>query len=120
MVDGDTNKKYDLYFPEDVEPYYYLNTGMMYIFSPDWELLQGKPMVDHTEGIATSWELAHDSVNPLYSLYINGLSFDEEDNMYISGYINLALQLNHEFGGDLHKYPARIYWDSTNFCTFWI
>ena len=116
IVDGDTNKKYDIYLPGNVEPYgRSLFNVMMYKFSPDWELLYAKPMVHHTEGVATSWELSYDSVNTHYVLYIQGMSFDEDDNMYISGY--LSLELCGDNGGDLHQYPIHIYWDSTNYST---
>ena len=114
IVDGDTNKKYDIYLSGNVDPYGYdLNNGMVYKFSPDWELLCAKPMVNHTEGIATSWEWLQDSINPRYTLLIHDLSVDENDNMYISGHIELGLFS--EFGGDLHQYPIHIYWDSTNY-----
>ena len=114
IVDGDTNKKYNIYLSGNVDPYGYdLNNGMVYKFSPDWELLYAKPMVNHTEGIATSWEWLQDSINPRYTLLIHDLSVDENDNMYISGHIELGLFS--EFGGNLHQYPIHIYWDSTNY-----
>ena len=114
IVDGDTNNKYDIFLPGNVEtPGNNLLNGMIYKFSPDWELLYAKPMVHHTEGIATAWELTNDSVNAHYLLYIQGMSFDEDDNMYVSG--SLYLTLSGDMGGDLHQYPVHIYWDSTNY-----
>ena len=116
MIDGDTNNVYNVYLPGNTDVYHTsLFTGMKYKFSPDWELLYAKPMVDHTEGVATSWELSGDSVNPLYAVYITGMSFDEEDNMYVSGYVMLAL--HYGTGGELHQYPIHIYWDSTHYAT---
>ncbi len=112
IIDDDTNRTYDLYLPGTNSV---LHTGMMYKFSPDWELVYGKPMVHHTEGIATSWEWAHDSVNQRYNLYIQGMSFDENDNMYVSGYIRLDLYEG--WGGELHQYPIHIFWDSTHYAT---
>ena len=109
IVDGDTNKTYDVYLPGNADPYgASLENIMMYKFSPDWELLYAKPMVVHTEGIATSWELAGDSVNPQYNLHIYGMYVDDNDNMYVSGNMELALFAN--IGGDLHQYPIHIYW----------
>ena len=86
---------------------------MVYKFSPDWELLYAKSMVNHTKGIATSWEWLQDSINPRYTLLIHDLSVDENDNMYISGHIDLDLIGGS--GGDLHQYPIHIYWDSTHY-----
>ncbi len=117
IVDSDTNRTYDVYLPGDVAPSYGypLDNGMMYKFSPDWELLYARPMVDHTEGIATSHELAQDSINPHYYIHIGGLSFDEDDNMYFTGYLELGLSGG--FGDTLHQYPVHIYWDSTHYCS---
>ena len=116
QIYGDTNKEYDIYLPGTVNlTQSALYTGMMYKFSPSWELLYAKPMVEHTEGIATSWALVGDSVNQLYRLYIQGLSFDESDNMYVSGYISLAIGSNR--GEGIHQYPIHIYWDSTHYST---
>ncbi len=116
IVDGDTGKTYDVYLPGNVQSLdgSFFN-GMMYKFSPDWELLYARPMVDHTEGIATSWELLHDSINPHFQFYIHGLSVDENDNMYVSGYMSLDLSAG--YGDDLHQYPVLLYWDSTNYCS---
>ena len=113
QIDGDTNRKYDIYLPGNVNlTQGCLYTGMMYKFSPSWELLYAKPMVEHTEGIATSWALLGDSVNQRYTIYIQGLSFDESDNMYVSGYISLDIN---GANANLHQYPVQIYWDSTHY-----
>ena len=116
IVDEDTNKTYDVYLPGNVQSLdgSFFN-GMMYKFSPDWEMLYAKPLVDHTEGVATSWELLQDSINPHYRICIGGMSVDENDNMYVSGYVSLVLFGEH--GGDLHQYPVRIYWDSTHYAS---
>ena len=112
IVDGDTSKTYDVYLPGNVQSLdgSFFN-GMMYKL----ELLYAKPMIDHTEGIATSWELLHDSINPHFQFYIHGLSVDENDNMYVSGY--MSLDLCGGYGGDLHQYPVLLYWDSTHYCS---
>lgn len=113
IIDNDSNRTYDIYLPGKEGGV--LHTGMMYKFSPDWELVYAKPMVDHTEGIATSWELLQDSVNQLYLLFIEGMSFDEGDNMYVAGWV--SLELTYGYGGELHQYPIHIYWDSTHYAT---
>ena len=115
IVDGDTNKQYDVYLPGNSDVLYdeMLETVMKYKFSPDWELLYASPMVDRKEGIATSWELLHDSVNTHCVFKMCDLPFDEDDNMYLSGF--LWLPLSGDYGGDLHQYPIRIYLDSTHY-----
>ena len=116
QIYGDTIRKYDIYLPGSVNlTQVGLYTAMMYKFSPSWELLYAKPMVEHTEGIASSWALVGDSVNQRYTVWIQGLSFDESDNMYVSGNISLAIGSNH--GEGIHQYPIHIYWDSTHYST---
>lgn len=126
VVDGDTNRRYDIYLPGDCQAHYTLyyndwygtyDTGiaysqlcqyLIYKFSPDWELMWVKQMVDHTEGLALDEQ---DSINPRFYGALYGLSYDEEDNMYVSGYVKPAVYY------DAHQYPVRFYWDSTHYAT---
>ena len=114
VIDGDSSKTYDLYLPGSSCSNSYLHNAMIYKFTPDWELEFAKLMVQNTEGIATSWELAHDSVNPLYHVYPEWLSYDQEDNMYVSGFVKLSLS---EYGASLHQYPIHIYYDSLHYAS---
>ncbi|MCR4736683.1 MAG: T9SS type A sorting domain-containing protein [Bacteroidales bacterium] len=119
VVDGDTNKTYDIYLPGTVQqgsPLNYLFNAMVYKFSPNWELVYAKRVVDKTDGIVASWEYLGDSINPYYYIYLKGLSIDEEDNMYLSGYLTLPMY-DYETGGHLHQYPIHIWWDSTHCAT---
>ena len=111
VVDGDTNRTYNLFLPRNTDMA--IGNAMLYKFTPEWTLDFAHLLVDHTDGIATSYELLHDSINPLFNCYLKGLSFDEEDNMYISGYINLAL-CTESHGGNLHNYPVHIWWDDSH------
>ncbi|MBQ9507813.1 MAG: T9SS type A sorting domain-containing protein [Bacteroidales bacterium] len=114
VIDGDSSNMYDLYLPGSSCGNSSLQNAMLYKFTPNWELDFAKLMVQNTEGIATSWELAHDSINPLYYVYPEWLSYDEEDNMYFSGFVTLGLSV---FGAHLHQYPVRIYFDSLHYAT---
>lgn len=119
VVDGDTNKIYDIYLPGTwqqgaIMPYLY--NAMIYKFSPNWDLVYAKRIVNHTEGIATSWEYLGDSINPSFVVHPTGLSFDVNDNLYLSG--NLIITMHDEnTSANLHQYPIRIYWDSTHYAT---
>ena len=117
-IDGDTNKQYDIYLPgnADFVSQMDLRTSMMYKFSPNWELLWAKNMIDSTAGIATSMEITGDSVYPRFTPFITGLSYDDEDNMYVSGYVRLAMYWL-EAGGDTHQYPVSIWFDSIHSIT---
>ena len=112
VIDGDSSRTYDLYLPGSGCGNSYLHNAMIYKFTPNWELEFAKLMVQNTEGIATSWDLAGDSINPQYFIYPEWLSYDQEDNMYVSGYVNLLLSVS---GASLHQYPIHIYFDSLHY-----
>ena len=114
VIDGDSSRFYDIFLPGSVEPYGAINNAMFYKFSSDWTLEFAHLLVDHTDGIATSYEFTGDSVNPIFYFNLQGLSCDDEDGMYLSGYINLAL-CSPNYGGYLHDYPVHFYWDDTHF-----
>jgi hypothetical protein len=85
----------------------------MFKFSPDWELLQAKLLIDHTEGLNPILEDSRVAV----FIRLTGLSYDEEDNMYISGAIDPFADMNYH--PEAHDYPAHIYWDSTHYQTIY-
>ena len=114
VIDGDSSKMYDLYLPGSSCGNSSLQNAMLYKFTPNWELEFTKLMVQNTEGIATSWELAHDSINPLYYVYPEWLSYDQEGNMYVSGFLMLGLSF---YGASLHQYPVHIFFDSLHYAT---
>lgn len=114
IIDGDSSKMYDLYLPGSSCGNSSLQNAMLYKFTPNWELDFAKLMVQNTEGIAISWEYGRDSINPIYYVYPEWLSYDEEDNMYFSGFVTLGLSV---FGAHLHQYPVRIYFDSLHYAT---
>ena len=116
IIDGDSNKKYDFYFPGNTNSWLGdvpLYNAMIYKFSPSWELLYAKSMVESTDGIATSMEITGDSINPRYIPNITGLSFDDNDNMYITGYIQLVMYVP-EMGAETHHYPIHINFDDSH------
>ena len=118
LVYGDSNRTYDLYMPGNADPtctQSCLNNAMLYKFSPDGNLLFAKPLVEGTDGIAPSYNTC-DTINRYFYTYFEGMSFDEDDNMYVSGYVRLAQHLNGQ-GGELHDYPVHIWWDSTHCLT---
>ena len=118
VVDDDPDKTYNLYLPGNTDSsniQSVINNAMLYKFSPTGELLYAKMLVDHTDGIAPSY-LSSDSINRYFYTYFKGLSFDEDDNMYLTGYVNLADCL-YGLGGELHNYPVHIWWDSVHHLT---
>lgn len=114
VIDGDSSKTYDLFLPGNSCGSSGLHNVMLYKFTPNWELDFAKLMVQHTEGIAISWEYGRDSINPQYDIYPEWLSYDQEGNMYVSGFVKLGLSV---YGADLHKYPVHIYFDSLHYAT---
>ena len=104
VIDGDSSRTYDIYMPGTSPPiqmYYFV----MLKFSPDWELIQVKPIIHHTEGIPII-----DGI-PMVVIGFEGLSYDEQDNLYLSGLCAFL-----PYDSDL-QYPARVYLDSTHHIT---
>ena len=120
IVDGDSNKIYNLFLPGNVSPNSYnnacINNAILYKFSPSGDLIFHKPLVDHTDGIASSYQFTGDSINRYFYCRYSGLSFDEEDNMYITGRMELA-ENTVSGGGLLHQYPVHYWWDSIHYLT---
>ena len=115
-VDGDSNKTYNLFLPGSVDSNLTgaaVKNALFCKFSPSGELLSHKLLVDHTDGIASNYQYNGDSINKYYDCSYTGMSYDEEDNMYLSGYVRLGLYAS-DYGGNLHQYPVYIWWDSTH------
>ena len=113
IVDGDTNKTYQLYFPGSTVPPANIWNAIEYKFTPDWELDFAKLLVDHTDGIAPIIVNGQDTVNDYFFPYIKGMVFDNEDNIFLTGYISIA-QWMPGSGGELNNFPIHIWWDDTH------
>ena len=109
VVDGDSAKTYQILLPgncyNDNQLIYNL---MICKFTPTWELDWMKLMVDHTEGLSPY--IPYDTVHPYFMPYMGGMSIDEQDNLYISGYL-WQMDLMHEH----NQYPIHIYWDNSHY-----
>ena len=114
VVDGDTNRMYNLFLPGNTDMA--ISNAMHYKFTSAWTLDFAHLLVPHTDGIATPYELTGDSINPQFECHLYGLSFDVEDNMYLSGGIKLGLN-SVSYGGNLHDYPVHIWWDDSHYLT---
>ena len=109
VIDEDSAKTYDFYLPgHSDQPW--ISNMMLFKISPNFELLGAKLVVDHTIGVSPY--LPVDSVNPCFSPYVLGLSIDEEDNLYLSGFLTDMFLMN-----EYNQYPMRFYWDSTHYAT---
>ena len=111
LIDGDTNKYYDLYFPGSVGALGNINNAIMYKFSSNWELDFSKLIDSHTDGIASLYPLINDSITRYYYVRFRGMSFDENDNMYLTGNVQVV---DSDPAGEQHQYPIHIWWDSTH------
>ena len=111
QIDGDTNKYYDLYLPGSVGAFGNINNAILYKFSSNWELDFTKLLVSHTDGIASLYPLINDSVTRYYYVRFRGMSFDENDNMYLTGNVQVV---DSDPTGEQHQYPIHIWWDSTH------
>ncbi len=110
VIDEDTSKTYDLYLPGSSSEYSGIINMMLFKISSNFELVGTKLLVDHTDGVSSY--IPVDSVNPYYVPYVLGLSIDNEDNLYLSGYLRDMYLMN-----EYNEYPMRFYWDSTHYAT---
>ena len=110
VIDEDTSKTYDLYLPGSSSEYAGILNMILFKISPDFELIDARLVVDHTVGVSPY--LPVDSVNPCFLPYVLGLSIDDEDNLYLSGYLTDMYLMN-----EYNQYPMRFYWDSTHYAT---
>ncbi|MCQ2270121.1 MAG: T9SS type A sorting domain-containing protein [Bacteroidales bacterium] len=119
VVDEDTNKTYDLYFPGSTLPQNNIWNFIMFKFTPNWELDFAKLLVDHADGIApiiTEIEGTSDTLRDYISPFFHGMTFDEDDNMYLTGRLNLV-QWMPGSGGELNNFPVHIWWDDNHHTT---
>lgn len=86
----------------------------LFKFSPDFDLLWYKQLVDHATGIDFS-VTPYDTING-YNVNVRSMTFDEEDNLYICGELQLQANL---FNSGTHDYPVQIFWDSTHHTTIY-
>jgi hypothetical protein len=81
---------------------YFLHDYMLFKFSPEWDLLWHKQLVSHVTGVHIP-----NHFNP-YICNVQGMSADEDDNLYVCGDLNLAAMHN------TYSFPVRVYWDSVH------
>ena len=110
VIDEDTLRTYPMFLPGNCYGTNAIQSMMLYKFSPTWELIWMKLVIDHVEGVSPA--IPTDTVNPYVLQYIGGLSVDENDNLYLSGFLT-DMNLMHEY----NQYPMRFYWDSTHYAT---
>ena len=109
VIDEDSSKIYDLFLPGNCGNYP-MNNIMLYKFSPNWELVWMKLVVDHTEGLSPY--LLTDSIIPYYNPFVGGMSIDNNGNLYLSGYMQDMFVVD-----EYNQYPMKFFWDSTHFAT---
>jgi hypothetical protein len=82
-----------------------LGDWMFFKFSPEWDLLWYKQLVSHVTGV----HLSNPAGQPnAYFHTVQGMSADEDDNLYVCGDLNLAAMHN------TYSFPVRVYWDSAH------
>jgi len=84
-------------------------------FSPSWELLTFRNLVQGLDGFGASYEFGNDSINPSISYGIQDFDLDDEGNYYIKGFIGIGL--NNMYHGELNSYPCHVYFDSSIYLT---
>ena len=116
VVEKDTVRRtYDVFFPENCYEYEEgtwnaVNNTLFCKLSPEWELEWVRRVVDHTNGLSPA--LSWDTINPYYTPCTFGLSIDDNDEIYLSGYLTDMMMMD-----EYNQYPMHIYWDSVHYAT---
>ena len=110
VIDEDSSKTYPLYLPGNSYEPNVINSVMLYKFTTNWELEWMKLLIDHTVGISPCVPI--DTLNPNIVQIIGGMNIDENDCLYLSGYL-YDIYLNEQND----QYPKYVYWDSIHFAT---
>lgn len=106
VIDEDSAHTYPVYFPGSSRDGAGIHNMIIYKFTPDWELAWAKPLIDHLE--LPSGTLPLDSLfSAIYKF--EGFSIDQDDNLYVSGYINHIIIRGHS-----GEYPTRFFLDSAH------
>ena len=84
-------------------------------FSPSWELLTFRNLVQGLDGFAASYEYSGDSINPYVKYGVSTFDIDDDGNYYIIGSIGVGLTAMYH--GELNNYPCHVYFDSSIYLT---
>ncbi|MCQ2283045.1 MAG: T9SS type A sorting domain-containing protein [Bacteroidales bacterium] len=84
-------------------------------FSPSWELLTFRNLVQGMDGFGASYEYHLDSINPYVKYGVSTFDKDDDGNYYIIGSIGVGL--NNMYHGELNNYPCHVYFDSSIYLT---
>ena len=112
VIDEDSSKIYNLFLPENcTEPGYVVNNIMLYKFTSNWTLDWMKTVIASTEGIASPSPTNTD-LPPIFNPFVGGMNIDENDNIYLSGYIQDMFLFD-----EYNQYPMKFFWDDSHFAT---
>ena len=116
VVEKDTARRtYDVFFPENCYEYEQgawnaVNNTLFCKLSPEWELEWVHRVIDHTNGLSPA--LSWDTINPYFTPCTFELSIDDNDEVYLSGYLTDMMMMD-----EYNQYPMYIYWDSVHYAT---
>ena len=106
---------FDIFLPGSTEK----PEGIAYLtffkFSPSWELLTFRNLVQGLDGFAASYEYSGDSINPYVKYGVRTFDKDDDGNYYIIG--RLGIGLTDSYHGELNNYPCHVYFDSSIYLT---
>ena len=112
VIDEDSSKIYNFFLPENcTESGYVVNNIMLYKFTSNWTLDWMKTVIANTEGLASPSPTNTD-LPPIFNPFVGGMNIDENDNIYLSGYIQDMFLFD-----EYNQYPMKFFWDDSHFAT---
>ena len=81
------------------------NNYLFYKFSPTWESLTYRPLVQSISGLVPDAGQYRDAVNPPFGCITKAVDVDEEGNYYVAGSVDI--------GYGIHTYPAHLHFNGS-------
>ena len=106
---------FDVFLPGSTDKFEGLSYLTFTKFSPSWELLTFRNLVQGLDGFAASYEYYLDSINPAMGYWPTSFDLDGNGNYYITG--QLSIGLTDMYHGELNNYPCHVYFDSSIYLT---
>ena len=112
VIDEDSAKTYDIFLPGTASTWW-IDNMMVFKFSPEFDLQWTKIGVFNMEKVSQDASVGFVDPNDYGLCKIGGLLVDDNDGLYLSGYLSLM----NDYFDENNLNLMRVYWDSTHYAT---
>ncbi|MBO7646483.1 MAG: T9SS type A sorting domain-containing protein [Bacteroidales bacterium] len=112
VIDEDSAKTYDIFLPGTASTWW-IDNMMVFKFSPEFDLQWTKIGVFNMEKVSQDASVGFVDPNDYGLCKIGGLLVDDNDGLYLSGYLSMM----NDYFDENNLNLMRVYWDSTHYAT---